>query len=35
MLSFMWGSGQPAMYEHASCSPATHERMADLSGRRA
>ena len=29
MLSFMWGSGQPAMYEPPTL-PATHERMGDL-----
>ena len=27
MLSFMWGSGHPAMYEHANLLPETHERM--------
>jgi cholesterol oxidase len=32
MLSFMWGSGHPAMYEHGNLLPATHERMADLCG---
>src|SRR5579863_6359061 len=30
MLSFMWGSGRPAMYEHDNLKPVTHERMADL-----
>ena len=30
MLSFMWGSGHPAMYEHDNLLPQTHERMADL-----
>jgi pimeloyl-ACP methyl ester carboxylesterase len=30
MLSFMWGSGRPAMYEHDNLLPVTHERMADL-----
>jgi len=30
MLSFMWGSGHPAMYEHHNLLPVTHERMADL-----
>jgi len=30
MLSFMWGSGHPAMYEHDNLLPVTHERMADL-----
>lgn len=32
MQSFMWGSGRPAMYEHANLLPVTHERMADLCG---
>ena len=32
LLSFMWGSGQPAMYEHDNLLPVTHERMADLCG---
>jgi pimeloyl-ACP methyl ester carboxylesterase len=32
MLSFMWGSGSPAMYEHENLAPRTHEhtRLADL-----
>jgi pimeloyl-ACP methyl ester carboxylesterase len=30
LLSFMWGSGRPAMYEHDNLLPVTHERMADL-----
>ncbi|HET9899277.1 MAG TPA: alpha/beta hydrolase [Streptosporangiaceae bacterium] len=30
MLSFMWGSGHPAMYEHGNLLDVTHERMADL-----
>jgi pimeloyl-ACP methyl ester carboxylesterase len=30
MLSFMWGSGHPAMYEHDNLLPVTHQRMADL-----
>jgi pimeloyl-ACP methyl ester carboxylesterase len=32
MLSFMWGSGNPALYEHANLAPETHthERLADL-----
>ena len=30
MLSFMWGSGHPAMYEHDNLLSVTHERMADL-----
>ena len=32
MLSFMWGSGHPAMYEHANLLPVTHQRMGDLCG---
>jgi pimeloyl-ACP methyl ester carboxylesterase len=32
MLSFMWGSGHPALYEHDNLLPVTHERMADLLG---
>jgi pimeloyl-ACP methyl ester carboxylesterase len=30
MLSFMWGSGHPAMYEHDNLLSVTHDRMADL-----
>lgn len=30
MLSFMWGSGKPAMYMHDNLMPETHERIADL-----
>jgi cholesterol oxidase len=30
MVSFMWGSGHPAMYEHDNLLSVTHERMADL-----
>jgi len=32
MLSFMWGSGSPALYEHENLAPETHthERLADL-----
>ncbi|MFC0041732.1 alpha/beta fold hydrolase [Actinomadura rayongensis] len=31
MVSFMWGSGRPAMfYDHDSLAPETHERWADL-----
>jgi pimeloyl-ACP methyl ester carboxylesterase len=30
MLSFMWGSGHPAMYEHDNLFDVTHRRMADL-----
>jgi pimeloyl-ACP methyl ester carboxylesterase len=32
MLSFMWGSGKPAMFGHDTLDPVTHERMADLCG---
>ncbi|MGE5288219.1 MAG: alpha/beta hydrolase family protein [Micromonosporaceae bacterium] len=32
MLSFMWGSGHPAMYLHDNLEQVTHERMADLCG---
>ncbi|MCW2899471.1 MAG: AB-hydrolase associated lipase region [Streptosporangiaceae bacterium] len=32
MLSFMWGSGRPALYGHDQLTPVTHERMADLCG---
>lgn len=34
MLSFMWGSGSPALYEHDNLAPETHtqERLADLHG---
>ncbi|KOT88611.1 alpha/beta hydrolase [Streptomyces sp. NRRL F-5755] len=32
MVSAMWGSGRPALYEHAHLSPVTHERVADLFG---
>jgi pimeloyl-ACP methyl ester carboxylesterase len=31
-VSFMWGSGRPAMYSHDQLDPATHERTADLFG---
>ncbi|WP_026341812.1 alpha/beta fold hydrolase [Actinomadura atramentaria] len=31
MVSFMWGTGRPAMfYDHDSLAPETHERWADL-----
>lgn len=32
MLNLMWGSGSPALYEHANLAPETHthERLADL-----
>jgi len=32
MVSFMWGSGRPAMYEHPNLLPVTHGRIADLLG---
>jgi len=32
MLSFMWGSGHPAVYEHANLDPITHQRLGDLFG---
>jgi cholesterol oxidase len=32
MLSFMWGSGRPAMYSHDQLNEITHERLADLCG---
>jgi pimeloyl-ACP methyl ester carboxylesterase len=32
MLSFMWGSGRPALYDHDELMPITHERIADLCG---
>jgi len=32
LLSFMWGSGRPALYSHDLLDPATHERIADLCG---
>jgi cholesterol oxidase len=30
MMSFMWGSGRPALFQHENVLPVTHERMADL-----
>lgn len=30
MVSFMWGSGRPAIFEHENLLPVTHERTADL-----
>jgi len=30
MVSFMWGSGHPAIYRHENLLPVTHERTADL-----
>jgi pimeloyl-ACP methyl ester carboxylesterase len=32
MVSFMWGTGHPAMYDHDRLMPETHERTADLFG---
>ncbi|TNY37066.1 alpha/beta fold hydrolase [Thermomonospora catenispora] len=32
MLSFMWGSGRPALYEHRNLDDATHRRIADICG---
>ncbi|MFC7518642.1 alpha/beta fold hydrolase [Herbaspirillum sp. GCM10030257] len=32
MLSFMWGSGRPALFNHANMLPVTHERLGDLFG---
>jgi cholesterol oxidase len=32
LLSFMWGSGKPAMFGHHQVEVVTHERMADLCG---
>ncbi|MEV5712123.1 alpha/beta hydrolase [Actinoallomurus sp. NPDC052274] len=32
MISFMWGSGHPALYEHDNLLPVTHQRIADLLG---
>lgn len=32
MLSFMWGSGWPALFNHANLAPETHERLGDLFG---
>jgi pimeloyl-ACP methyl ester carboxylesterase len=31
-VSFMWGTGRPAMYEHDQLLPVTHERTADIYG---
>jgi pimeloyl-ACP methyl ester carboxylesterase len=30
MVSFMWGSGRPGIFEHENLLPVTHERTADL-----
>lgn len=32
MLSFMWGSGRPAVFNHANLAPETHDRLGDLFG---
>jgi pimeloyl-ACP methyl ester carboxylesterase len=32
MVSFMWGSGHPGMYDHASLEEVTHQRTADIYG---
>lgn len=32
MLSFMWGTGFPAVYNHANLHDVTHRRCADLFG---
>ena len=32
MISFMWGTGWPALYSHDRISPVTHDRIADLLG---
>lgn len=32
MVSFMWGSGHPACYEHENLPPVTHRRVGDLFG---
>lgn len=32
MLSFMWGSGYPALFNHENLAPETHERLGDLFG---
>ncbi len=32
MLSLMWGSGYPALFEHGNIDDATHHRLADLFG---
>ncbi|HJV84417.1 MAG TPA: alpha/beta fold hydrolase [Noviherbaspirillum sp.] len=32
MLSFMWGSGRPAVFNHANLAEETHERLGDLFG---
>ncbi|MBN1982460.1 MAG: hypothetical protein JW795_13085 [Chitinivibrionales bacterium] len=32
MLSFMWGAGAPALFNHANLDPITHDRLGDLFG---
>jgi len=32
MLSLMWGTGWPALFEHENLEPVTHRRLADLFG---
>ncbi|MER5225866.1 alpha/beta fold hydrolase [Streptomyces flaveus] len=32
MVSFMWGTGWPALYSHDKLDPVTHDRVADLLG---
>lgn len=32
MISFMWGAGRPAAYEHDNLTPVTHRRLGDLFG---
>jgi cholesterol oxidase len=32
MISFMWGSGRPACYEHVNLADVTHRRVGDLFG---
>jgi len=32
MLSFMWGAGRPALFNHANLHPVTHARLGDLFG---
>ena len=32
MISFMWGSGKPALYRHENLHPITHRRIGDLLG---
>jgi cholesterol oxidase len=32
MLSFMWGAGKPALFQHENMHPDTHDRLGDLFG---